>query len=226
MIDTYHGIVLRAEDQGEYDKRLTLYTRELGKIKAKVVGVKKTASKLRSFTLPFTEARLQVYLHGAPRAGLRDPGKIIGGEALFHHAKIREDWERLIQCSALCETLETLTHPFYQNEKEYDLLAETLRQMEKTPSPVLLRLRFTLMLLKILGYSLRHHATWQSCVASEQELLRRLALWDTESGAFSDEEVRWLERTTENYLRNYLPAPLKTEMFQRKIVSLEAEAQA
>ncbi len=227
MIDTLQGIVLRAEDLGEYDKRLTLYTRELGKIKAKVIGVKKTASKLRGLTLPFTEARLQVYLHGAKRSGLRDPGKIVGGEALFHHAKVRDDWERLIQCSALCEILEALTHPLYQNEKEYTLLSETLHQMEKTPRPVLLRLRFTLMLLKILGYSLRHHPTWHGYSASEQGLLRRLALWDTESDGFSNDETRWLERSAQGYLRNYLPSPLKTDMFQQKIIGMEtAEAGA
>ncbi len=217
MIDTFHGIVLRSEDLGEHDKRLTLYTRELGKIKANVVGVKKSASKLRGFTLPFTESRLQVYLHGAKRAGLRDPGKIVGGEGLFHHAKLRENWEKLIQSSALCETLEALTHPFYQNEKEYQLLSETLHQMEKTPHPVLLKLRFTLMLLKILGYSLRHHPTWKSYDATKQSLLMRLALWDTVSGGFSDNEIHWLECATQNYLKNYLSAPLKTEMFQQKL---------
>ncbi len=227
MIDTFQGIVLRAEDQGEYDKRLTLYTRELGKIKVKVVGVKKTASKLRGFTLPFTESRLQVYLHGAKRSGLRDPGKIVGGDGMHHHAKLRDDWEKLIQCSALCETLETLTHPFYQNEKEYDLLSETLHQMEKTPHPVLLKLRFTLMLLKILGYSLRHHSTWNGYSAPQKDLLMRLALWDTVSSGFSAEETRWMERATQSYLRHYLPSPLKTDMFQQKINGMaEAEASA
>ena len=55
MIEPVHAVVLRSEDLGEFDKRLTLYTKEFGKLKAKIVGVKKVASKLRSLTTLFTE---------------------------------------------------------------------------------------------------------------------------------------------------------------------------
>lgn len=224
MIDCIQGIVLRAEDLGEYDKRLTLYTRELGKIRAKVVGVKKTVSKLRGFTQPFTESRFQIYLHGAKRSGLRDPGKIVGGEGIAYHSRIRDDWEKLIQCSALCETLDSLTQSFNANEKEYELISLALMQMETTSSPVLLRLRFTLMLLKILGYSLRHHPVWTTFSESEQDLMKRLALWDTGANHFTSDEVRWIERNTQAYLSQYLRAPLKTDMFQKKLDSMEALA--
>lgn len=219
MIETLQSIVLRSEDLGEFDQRLTLFTLEHGKIRAKVAGVKKEVSKLRSFALPFSESRLQVYLHGAKRSGVRDPGKVIGGETITFHAPLRADWDRMIQASAVCEILEALTKPFNPNLKEYELISSTLQQMETTVHPLLLRLKFSLMLLKLLGYSLRHHPIWNTYSDAEQGLLREFALWNHEQEKFSDDQRGWLERVTTAYLSQYLHGPLKTDVFRQKLAS-------
>jgi len=217
MINNVSGIVLRSEDISEHDQRLTLYTKELGKLKAKIVGVKKTMSKLRVLTMPFAELRFHLYLHGNPRAGVRDPGKVVGGEVLETRARLRSDWDRVIQCSAVTEILDVLTHPFYPNSQEYDLLTSTLGQMEETSSPLLVRLRFTLILLKIHGYGLRHHAAWSGYAERDRALLLDLARWDFREAKFSEEETGRMEKMIQGYLSNYLPRPLKTEIFQQKI---------
>lgn len=217
MIQTVLGVVLRAEDLDEYDQRLTLYTRELGKLKAKVVGVKKTVSKLRALTTPFAESRFQLYLHGTKRAGVRDPGKIVGGELAEVHNPLRLNWEKMVQSLGVLEVLDVLTHPFYANPQEYDLLSQTLTAMETTANPLLVRLRFTLSLLKILGYSLRAHPVWRSYPARERGLLLDLAAWDGGENRFSQEDAGILERVVHLYLSNYLPGPLKTEVFRQKV---------
>jgi DNA repair protein RecO len=223
MIQTVQGLVLRAEDLAEYDQRLTLYTRELGKIRAKVVGVKKTVSKLRALTTPFVESRFQVYLHGTKRAGVRDPGKIVGGEIVTVHGSLRTDWDRMIQSMGVLETLDVLTHPFYANPQEYELLSQALTRMETTTNPLLLRLHFTLSLLKILGYSLRAHPVWHSYSPEDRRRLLDLAVWDAVEERFSARDVEVLERIVNSYLSNYLSGPLKTEVFRQKLEMAAAE---
>lgn len=211
------GVVLRSEDLAENDRRLTLYTREFGKVRAKVIGVRKTASKLRVLTMPFAESSFQLYLHGTRRSGARDPGKVVGGEVVRDRSLLREEWDRMVQGSAVCETLDALTHPGYPNPQEYDLLAKTLDDLEVTASPVMVRLRFTLILLRILGYGIRHHAAWKSYTEDQRDLLLNLARWDARDPGFLPYEVQPLERLVGLYLSNYLTRPLKTEVFQQKL---------
>lgn len=221
MIELVNAVVLRSEELGEYDKRLTIYTKELGKLKAKIVGVKKIQSKLKVLTIPFAELRLQVYLHGTKRAGLHLPGKIVGGEIVHSHASLRTQWDKMVQSSTFCEILDVLTHPLYPNAREYELLASTLSNMEQSPMPLLVRLRSTLILLRILGYSLRYHPTWKKFSEEEKKLLNHLAKWNMQTEMFNKEETVQLKSITENYLSNYLPHPLKTAIFQQKMNNLE-----
>jgi DNA repair protein RecO len=217
MIETVQGIVLRSEDVDETDKRLTLYTKELGKIRARVVGARKTASKLRILTMPFSESRFQVYLHGTKREGLKDPGKIIGGEPIEFFTGIRADLDKISQAAALTETLDALTHSLYANPKEYELLRSALEAIELSQSPVLVRLRSTLILLKIMGYSLRHHVAWTSYPEHQKSLLKKLARWNGENELFSEYETETLKHTVHDYLSMFLDRPLKTLIFQQKM---------
>ena len=190
MIETVQAVVLRAQDLAECDKRLVLYTREFGKVRANIIGVKKIKSKLRCLTLPFAEYRLQLYLHGGKRKSPNDPGKVIGGEALDYRSLLGQDWPRMVHASAMCEMLDLLTQNFYPNPKEYDWLAQSLTDMQTSTSPLLTRCRFALGLLKILGYSLRAHALWTYFSSGERQLLDRLSRWPAQAENFSFMEER------------------------------------
>ncbi len=221
MIRLVQAIVLRAEDHLEYDRKLTLYTREFGKLRAKIVGVKKTASKLRGFSVPFVEAKLELYLHGTPRAGARDPGKIIGGELIDSHPLLRTDWEKMLETVTACETVDLLTHPIYPSPLEFELLQNSFRQMEESPHPILVRLRFTLILLRLLGYSLKHHPLWRSYSEGDRTLLRSLAKWECASALFSIDQIQRLEQMVSAYLSLHLPRPLQSEIFKKKLAYKE-----
>ena len=219
MIRIIRGIVLQAVDSGDFDQKLTVYSLEFGKFKAKVAGVKKAVSKLRSLSQPFAESRLQIYLHGTVRAGVNDPGKLIGGETERHHPRLRSELNRMTQAHVFCETLDLLTKTFYPNEAEYGLLSDTLKSLEETEFPALVRIRSTLILLKILGYGLRHHPQWKALPPSDRGLLLRLGAWPAARDRFSDEESQALNHITHSYLSQFLPMPLKSELFMRKMAA-------
>ncbi len=220
MTQTIQGVILAVEDSGDFDQKVTVYSREFGKFRAKVAGVKKTISKLRSLVQPFAESSLHIYLHGTARAGVNDPGKLIGGETLNPHSGLRSDMDRMVQAHMFCETLDALTKTFYPNADEYQLLLDTLSALEKTTRPELVRMRSVLILLKILGYSLRHHPVWKSMSAADRSLLLRLGTWALEDNHFTDEEVKILKNLTQSYLLLYLNMPLKSEIFMRKVEAL------
>ena len=217
MIQTVQGVVLRVEETGDYDQKLTLYTKEFGKFKVNVVGARKSISKLRGLAIPFSEARFQVYLHGTIRAGVNDPGKLIGGETLASHEGLRSVWERMLEASIFAETLDCLTQTFFPNEPEYALLVQSLKNLEENVHPVLTRLRSTLILLKILGYSLRHHPTWKSLSNEDRSLMVRLGAWTGEENLFPAQDISRLEAIIQPYLSLFLPVPLKSELFLRKV---------
>ena len=217
MIQIVQGIVLRVEEQNEFDKRLTLFTKEYGKLRAKITGVKKSASKLKSLTIPFSESRVQLFLAGTVRAGVREPGKIISGEILKMHSCLHADLDRTIQASAMCEILDLLTKDFYPSLKEYEILSNALDELEIAVNPVLVRCRFALLLLKVLGYSLVSHPTWKILRDHERALLKNLALWNPLENIFCKEDADSLQNISSRYLAQYLPFPLKTDQFQQKV---------
>src|SRR3989344_3765896 len=57
---TAEAIVLDKEDLGEYDSRVFLYTKELGKISAKAVSLRKITSKLAGQVEPLNQVAVRL----------------------------------------------------------------------------------------------------------------------------------------------------------------------
>lgn len=143
------AVVLMSRPAGEADKLVTLYTHELGKVRARAVSAGRTTAKLLGATEPFVESELMVFLR--PNSSW---GKITGGRLLRCYPSLYSGWEAATEASYLCELLDRLTPDRQASPAKFALIRQALAQVATAPHPAL-RWAFALRLLALVGVGLR-----------------------------------------------------------------------
>ena len=137
--------MLRHSDWGEADRLLTLYTRELGKLKAIAKGARKVRSRKAGHLEPFTRVSLLL-------ARGRSLHIITQADTLNAYLPLKESLSDIGYASYVVELLERFTYEEDENSALYRLLTETLGRLVQ-PRDVHLVLRYyELRLLDLLGF--------------------------------------------------------------------------
>lgn len=100
------GIIIKAQDFSEFDQILTIYTRELGKIKAIVKGVKKPKSKLRGGVQLFSYCQLELFKG-------KSFYRVIHSSSLKSFIELREDFDKMTSALEWLEVVDS----FVQEEE-------------------------------------------------------------------------------------------------------------
>lgn len=152
MIHNMHAIVIKKTDFREYDRVLTLYTKEFGKIKAQARSVKKPHAKLTSLTELFVIAEFRIFLreHAAF-------GKITGGVILDSNPLIRYNVQKYYEACYICEVLDALTPARQPNAEKFFLLKEKLSLLNK--NVLNQKTDFTEKLLHLTGFGVKADMT-------------------------------------------------------------------
>jgi DNA repair protein RecO (recombination protein O) len=138
------GIVLRRRDSGESDRRLTLLTREIGKVDVIAKGARKPASRLKGVTEPFSIAEFSL-------ASGKRGGFVTQAQPLSGFRGLRTDFERLNFALALGELFATII-PFDEpNEQAFELLFQSLRALELHAKPIVVAIWTQVVLLELSG---------------------------------------------------------------------------
>jgi DNA repair protein RecO (recombination protein O) len=138
------GIVLRRRDSGESDRRLTLLTRELGKIDVIAKGSRKGASRLAGVTEPLSVATFGLAM-GKKNAFVTQ------AQATSTYRKLRTDYDRLSFSLALVEIFAAVV-PFEEPIVEiYSLLERGLREIEAGEKPIVASVWVQVALLRLSG---------------------------------------------------------------------------
>ncbi|KGG80161.1 DNA repair protein RecO [Caloranaerobacter azorensis H53214] len=123
MLLNVEGIVLRQIKYHEWDKILTIYTRENGKIQAIAKGARRQKSPLISCSQVFSYSRFILY-----------KGKnfyyINSGEIVDTFYSLREDIYKLAYATYFLELVDCATFEEYPIPILFDLLIKTLRVLE------------------------------------------------------------------------------------------------
>lgn len=142
---TVTAIVLRRKDSGESDRRLTLLTKELGKIDVVAKGARKAASRLAGSSDPLTMATM-TWAKGKVNKFVTQ------AQPLHSFRGLRTDYERLSMALALTE-LYALILPWEEPiESAYELLTASLKAIECHPKPVVALVWSELKLMEESGY--------------------------------------------------------------------------
>ncbi len=139
------GMVLSAMPVGEYDKRIVLLTKELGKISAFAKGARKPNSALLACSQPFSFGEFSLY------AG-RTSYTVISADISNYFPELRDDINSVYYGMYFCEFAEYITKENNDEKEILKLLYQTLRVLaKKTIDFPLIRLVFEFKIMALSG---------------------------------------------------------------------------
>ena len=118
------AIVLRHSDWGEADRMLTLFTLELGKVRALAKGARRPRSRKAGHLEPFTRVSLQL-------ARGRDILLVTQADTQAAYSYLREDLMLTTYAAYVVELLDRFTYEEGENRALYRLLADTLDRLNR-----------------------------------------------------------------------------------------------
>lgn len=140
------AIILKRTDFGEADRILTLFTPDLGKLRAIAKGARKPSSRKSGHIELFTHSMLLL-------AKGRHLDVVTQADTLDSFMPLRENLERLGYAYYMAELVDKFLEEDAENRALYDLLLHALAWLGSPANdPVLLARYFELQLLKHVGY--------------------------------------------------------------------------
>ncbi len=151
MIFTDSAIVLYRQPFREADRIVSLYTREHGRLNARLPGVARTTGKLKAFGEVLTLADLRIYVKRGGVLGTITGGKI---QSVFPH--IRAQLSRTTLALHCCELMMRLTPLHQVSHEKFELLASALTELDVGEPTPAFAAAFTLRLMNLAGFGLDH----------------------------------------------------------------------
>src|SRR4030042_183767 len=139
------AIIIKRIKLGEADRILTLYTPELGKLKAVAKGTRRPKSKLGGHVELLTHSRLML-------ARGRNLDIITQAQTIDNFLPIKDDLERISRGLYLAELVDSFTGEHIEDRRLFELLLETLKQLSQSKDCETVLRYFELHLLDHLGY--------------------------------------------------------------------------
>ncbi len=156
---TVEAVVLRRSDSGESDRRLTLLTREHGKLDAIAKGARKGGSRLAGASEPLVLSTMQLAKGRVRRF-------VTQAQPQTSFPGLRLDFERLAAGLALAELVAVST-PFEAGESDvFDLLVGGLEALEASPEWLPAMVWAEVRLMREQGVL----PVWTQCVATGEPL--------------------------------------------------------
>ncbi|MDD5556903.1 MAG: DNA repair protein RecO [bacterium] len=150
MIRTVRGVVIRRREVTESSLILTAFTDRAGRLTLLAKGARRAKSPFRGRLELFSLCDLTYYEH--TRRGLN----ILRECAVVDpHAEFRTDVGLFITAASFAELVDMGTWPSPRGRGIFMLLTESLDAAAACPAAELLRRRFEIRFLSLLGYSLR-----------------------------------------------------------------------
>lgn len=215
MIVNEHAIVLSRRPLGEYDRLAVVYTRELGKLPVRFVGVSRPMGKLKALAEPAVLGEYR--LHLSTRS---EVAKCVGGRLIASFPGLRGDLPRLTAALYCCELLDKLTAERAPSPEKHELLAAALAALEDAPSRWL-SLSFGLRLLELAGFGLREQPA--RAAAGIWEPLHQLPPAALADLPFDREAASEARRVLEAHVEAQAGRRINTALFRESLRAARAQ---
>lgn len=216
MIFTDSGIILFRQDFREADRIVSLYTREHGRINARLPGVMRPAGKLKALSEPFAFGDYRIYVR---RGGVI--GTVTGGKINNIFPNIRHNLKRTALAMHFCELVQRLTPLHQPSEGKFELLCKALTELEYGEVNPAFQAAFTLRLMALAGFGLD-----RPVLKISPEFWRRIHEDELSSLTFTEPEdllsLSKCNSVCRRFLSRYLTYPLNT----LRNFTLEQDAQS
>lgn len=204
MIFTDSGIILFRQEFREADRIVSLYTREHGRINARLPGVMRSAGKLKALSEPFASGDYRIYVR---RGGVI--GTVTGGKLTNVFPNIRRNLKRTALALHFCELFMRLTPLHQPSESKFELLCKSLTELEYGEVNPAFQAAFTLRLMMLAGFGLDHPV-----LKIPVEFWRRMHEDELSSLQFTEPEdllsLSKCNSVCRRFLNQYLTYPLNT----------------
>ena len=167
MVDAF---ILKSVKAMEADRVITLYTRQMGKIRVMAHGAEKPTSRKRGAVQPFSFSRLLL------RKG-KDLDSVSQGEGVELFPALRQSLDGLAMASYLVELVDALTPDEDPNPDVFKLLLDTFRILGLGYDSVVMR-SFEIKIISLLGY----RPCLDSCVVCGSTELERVYFVPAQGG--------------------------------------------
>jgi len=163
MIVKTEGIVLKSFDFRETSRIATFFTRDFGKVKGVLKGIRRDPKKFGSSIEKFSVNDIVYYqyrnsdIHLVSHCDMKD-----------FFSGLRQDLERMTAASYASELIDTLMPAEQQNQEAYDLMQAFLNSLQTTRDVGKLVQTFQIKILSLSGF--QPHLV--NCVSCRKEVLR------------------------------------------------------
>lgn len=144
-----HGFVLSSRNSGEANKMLTIYTRELGLVKAMAQGVRLSKSKLRFALQDFSYAYID-FVQG------RDIWRVTSATNISSFPLVRAEKESVVFMARTASLVERLCAGEEAHSELFDMLIQAFEILDNEnttkESRTALELHTVLSIVHVLGY--------------------------------------------------------------------------
>ena len=154
------GIILRKYYLRETSYILSVFTKDFGKIKGVIKGVRSPFPQFAGNFEPFTKCQLLFY-----RKKKRPLDLITGCETLDYFLPLRKDIERVTYANYFTELVDITTVDNDVNRELYDILVKGFKLLETDSSPRRVSRIFEIKFLKAIGFE-PHLESCVKCSAS------------------------------------------------------------
>ena len=210
------AIVLRRSDFGEADRMLTLYSRELGKIRVLAKGARKPQTRKTGHVELFMRTNFLI-------ARGRNIDIITQAELVEAYPALRDDLVRTTYAAYAAELLDKLTAEEDRDLRKYNLLSDALNWIAQGDNLLLAARFYELRLLSLAGYQPQLFR----CVSGGEPIEEQDQFYSAELGGLLCPEDRDLDRRAQpitapavkvlRYLQTHNWDTVKVLQLQRKL---------